>query len=533
VKRDEPSMDFGTARRYICTMPLTVPADWLEIAARDQPHHLFLKTPDGRTLTYASLRDQSGRFAAALRRRGVVPGDRVAVQVDKSAEAVLLYVACLRMGAVYVPINVTNTPNEVEYFLRDSQPRVAVIRPADRALLEPLAAQAGVRHLESLGADREGTLLELARQSAQDDGLPWRPGANSPAAIVYTSGTTGRSKGAVLSHANLASNAAVLVDTWRFTSRDVLLHGLPLFHIHGLFAAINTVLASGAGLLLLPKFDAALALRHMSEVSVFMGVPTHYSRLLQRTALSRETTRGVRLFVSGSAPLPAQTYHEFLRRTGHTILERYGMTETLMNTSNPYDGVRKPGSVGLPLRGISLRVADTATGATLSDAGAIGVLEVAGPNVFGGYWRDPEKTRGEFTADGWFKTGDLGHVDGDGYAHIVGRAKDLVISGGYNVYPKEVEAELDALSGVLESAVFGVPHPDFGEGVTAAVVARPAARLSEADLINSLQARLARYKVPKRVLFIDELPRNAMGKVQKSMLRATYGSLYQQRRPLE
>jgi malonyl-CoA/methylmalonyl-CoA synthetase len=513
-------------------MSETVPADWVEIAARDQPQDLFLKTPDGRELTYASLREWSGRFAAALRRRGVAPGDRVAVQVDKSAEAVLLYVACLRMGAVYVPINVTNTPNEVDHFLRDSQPRVAVIRPADRALLEPLAAQAGVGHLESLGTEGEGTLLELALQSGEDANLPWRPSANAPAAIVYTSGTTGRSKGAVLSQANLASNAAVLVDTWRFTSRDVLLHGLPLFHIHGLFAAINTVLASGSSLLLLPKFDAALALRHMPEVTVFMGVPTHYTRLLQQMELNHETTRGVRLFVSGSAPLLAETHHEFLRRTGHTILERYGMTETLMNTSNPYHGVRKPGSVGLPLRGMSLRVADAATGATLSDAGAIGVLEVTGPNVFGGYWRDPEKTRGEFTADGWFKTGDLGHVDGDGYVHIVGRAKDLVISGGYNVYPKEVEAELDALSGVLESAVFGVPHPDFGEGVTAAVVPRPAARLSEADLISSLQARLARYKVPKRVLFIDELPRNAMGKVQKNMLRSAYESLYQERRPL-
>jgi malonyl-CoA/methylmalonyl-CoA synthetase len=511
-------------------MPAPFPTDWVEIAARDQPHSSFLKTPDGRELTYASLREQSGRFAAALKRRGVVPGDRVAVQVDKSAEAVLLYVACLRTGAVYVPINVTNTPNEVDYFLRDSQPRVAVIRPSDRASLEPSAARADVGHLESLGAEGEGSLPELALQSGEDPMLTWRPAADSPAAIVYTSGTTGRSKGAVISHANLASNAAVLVDTWRFTSRDVLLHGLPLFHIHGLFAAINTVLASGSSLLLLPRFDAALALRYLPTITVFMGVPTHYTRLLQQPELNRETTMGVRLFVSGSAPLPAETHHEFLRRTGHTILERYGMTETLMNTSNPYDGARKPGSVGLPLRGMSLRVADASTGAALSNPGAIGVIEVTGPNVFSGYWRDPEKTRGEFTADGWFKTGDLGHVDADGYVHIVGRAKDLVISGGYNVYPKEVEAELDALSGVLESAVFGVPHPDFGEGVTAAVVPRPAAEVSEADVIHSLQARLARYKVPKRVLFVDELPRNAMGKVQKNLLRATYGSIYQVRR---
>jgi malonyl-CoA/methylmalonyl-CoA synthetase len=506
-------------------MHAPLPAEWVEIAARDRPHHVFLKTPDGRELTYAALLDESGRIAAALKRRNVVPGDRVAVQVDKSPEAVLLYVACLRMGAVYVPINVTNTRNEVDYFLRDSQPRVAVIRPADHALLEPSAAQAGVGHVESLGADGEGTLLELAAQSLADP-MSWRPVADSPAAIVYTSGTTGRSKGAVITHGNLASNAEILARTWRFTSRDMLLHGLPLFHIHGLFAAINTVMASGSGLLLLPKFDAAPALRHLAEVTVFMGVPTHYTRLLQQPELDREMTKGMRLFVSGSAPLLAETHHEFLRRTGHTILERYGMTETLMNTSNPYDGVRKPGSVGLPLQGVSLRVADACSGATLSDAGAIGVLEVTGPNVFEGYWRDPEKTRGEFTADGWFKTGDLGYTDDDGYVHIVGRAKDLVISGGYNVYPKEVETELDALTGVLESAVFGVPHPDFGEGVTAVVVARPAAKLSEADLIGSLQARLARYKVPKRVVLIDELPRNAMGKVQKNVLRAAYGALY-------
>jgi malonyl-CoA/methylmalonyl-CoA synthetase len=507
-------------------MPPSALAAWVESAALDQPHRLFLKTPAGRELSYASLRDQSGRFAAALMRRGVVPGDRVAVQVDKSAEAVLLYVACLRLGAVFVPINVTNTPNEVDYFLQDSQPRVAVIRPADRALLEPPATLAGVRHVETLGADGEGSLLDLAQQCDQDPKLSWRPGSDSLAAIVYTSGTTGLSKGAMLSHANLASNAAMLVEAWRFTNRDVLLHTLPLFHIHGLFAAINTVLASGSSLLLAPKFDAAAALKLLPQVTVFMGVPTHYTRLLQLSALNRGITAGVRLFVSGSAPLPAETHHEFLQRTGHTILERYGMTETLINTSNPYDGVRKPGSVGAPLEGVSIRVANGVTGAVEAQSEVIGALEVMGPNVFAGYWQDPEKTRGEFTADGWFKTGDLGHIDGDGYVHIVGRAKDLVISGGYNVYPKEVEAELDTLSGVLESAVFGIPHPDFGEGVTAVVVPQPAALLSEAHIINSLQTRLARYKVPKRIFLIDELPRNAMGKVQKNMLRAAYASIY-------
>ena len=489
------------------------PAEWIESAARHQPHRPFLATPAGHVLSYAALRSQSARFAGALIQRGAVPGDRVAVQVDKSAEAVLLYIACLRIGAVFVPINVANTANEVEYFLRDSQPRIAVVRPADRDLLEAPAARAGVRHVETLGADGEGTLPELVRHADEIAALPAGTTANSPAAIVYTSGTTGRSKGAVLTRANLASNAAVLAEAWRFTGEDVLLHTLPLFHIHGLFAAINTVLASGSSLLLLPKFDADAVLMHLPQATVFMGVPTFYTRLLQSPRLNRESTAGMRLFVSGSAPLLSETHREFLQRTGHVILERYGMTETLMNASNPYDGVRKAGSVGPPLPGIDIRVAD-------------GALEIRGPNVFAGYWQDPEKTRSEFTADGWFKTGDLGRIDADGYVHIVGRAKDLVISGGYNVYPKEVETELDALAGVLESAVFGVPHPDFGEGVTAAVVLQPAAVVSEADIISRVQARLARYKVPKRVLIIDELPRNAMGKVQKNVLRAAYASLY-------
>ena len=504
------------------------PADWVEAAARETPEHLFLKTPEGREISYASLLEQSGRFAAALIRRGAVPGDRVAVQVDKSPEAVLLYVACLRLGAVFVPINVANTPNEVDYFVRDSQPRIAVIRPTDRALLESAMMQAGVRHVETLGTESEGSLPALVGQSHASGPPPRNFAANSPAAIVYTSGTTGRSKGAMLSRANLASNAAALVEAWRFTSRDMLLHSLPLFHIHGLFAAINTVLASASSLLLLPKFEAAPALAHLPQATVFMGVPTHYTRLLQLSGLNREMTAGVRLFVSGSAPLLPETHQEFCRRTGHRILERYGMTETLMNTSNPYDGVRKPGSVGMPLQGIEIRVADGAAGARVSQADVIGTLEVRGPNVFAGYWRDPEKTQGEFTADGWFKTGDLGRIDDEGYVHIVGRAKDLVISGGYNVYPKEVEAELDALSGVLESAVFGVPHPDFGEGVTAVVVPRPGEVTSEADIIRSLQARLARYKVPKRVLLIEELPRNAMGKVQKGELRKAFASLYRE-----
>ena len=505
--------------------PAADPADWVEHAARDQPHRPFLETAEGRRLDYASLREQSGRFSAALMRRGVVPGDRIAVQVDKSVEAVLLYVACLRMGAVFVPINPANTPNEVNYFFRDSNPKVAVIRPADYALLEPHAVRAGIPHVETLGDQGEGSLLALVRESAEDPELPRHHRADALAAIVYTSGTTGLSKGAMLSRANLASNAAALAEAWHFSSRDVLLHTLPLFHVHGLFAAINTVLASASSLVLMPKFDAASALKHLPQATVMMGVPTHYTRLLQQAGLNREVTAGVRLFVSGSAPLLMETHRQFLERTGHSILERYGMTETLMNTSNPYDGVRKAGSVGKPLPGIAVRVTGT-SGAAEPNADVAGAIEVAGPNVFAGYWQDPEKTRGEFTADGWFKTGDLGRIDRDGYLHIVGRAKDLVISGGYNVYPKEVEMELDALSGVLESAVFGIPHPDFGEAVTAVIVPQASAALSEADIINSLQTRLARYKIPKRVLIVDELPRNTMGKVQKNILRPVHASLY-------
>jgi malonyl-CoA/methylmalonyl-CoA synthetase len=502
------------------------PADWIECAAREQPHRPFLNTLAGGELNYESLRSRSGGFAAALRRRGVEPGDRVAVQVDKSADAVLLYIACLRMGAVFVPINVANTPNEVEYFLGDAQPRVAVVRPADRGVLEGAASRAEVLHLETLGAEGEGSLPELVDEAGDERALPADFATDAPAAIVYTSGTTGRSKGAVISRGNLASNAAVLVEAWQFTNRDVLLHALPLFHIHGLFAAINTVLASGSSLLLLPKFDAETVLNALSRVTVFMGVPTHYTRLLQLPGLNQDAAAGARLFVSGSAPLLPDTHREFLRRTGHAILERYGMTETLMNTSNPYLGVRKPGSVGPPLPGTEVRTVDAASGAALRNADVTGALQIRGPNVFCGYWRDPEKTRSEFTADGWFKTGDLGRIDRDGYVHIVGRAKDLVISGGYNVYPKEVETELDAMPGILESAVFGVPHPDLGEGVTAVVVLQPGAARSEADIVHTLHGRLARYKVPKRVLFVDELPRNTMGKVQKNLLRAAHASLY-------
>ena len=505
---------------------VTDPADWIECAARSHPDRLFLAAPLGRRYDYAALRGESGRVAAALRGLGVRAGDRVAVRVEKSAEAVLLYVACLRLGAAFVPVNVACSPNEVEYFLRDSKPRVAVVAPADLAVLESVAKQSAVEHLLTLGVDGDGSLMELARRRDAISEPERNVGPDSLAAIVYTSGTTGRSKGAMLTRANLASNASVLAESWRFTGEDVLLHVLPLFHVHGLFAAINTVLASGSGMVLMPKFDAAAAVAHLAGVTVFMGVPTHYTRLLQEPGLDRTTTAGMRLFVSGSAPLLAETHQEFARRTGHQILERYGMTETLMNTSNPYDGARVPASVGPPLPGVAVRVINAETGVVETAPETIGTLEIKGPNVFAGYWQDEEKTRSEFTADGWFKTGDLGRIDRNGYVYIVGRVKDLVISGGYNVYPKEVESELDAIPGVAESAVFGVPHPDFGEGVTAAVVLKAGANLSEANILDAVRSRLARYKLPKRILLVAELPRNTMGKVQKNVLRSTNASLY-------
>ena len=510
------------------TTPLastTDPGAWIEAASR-HGGRAFLRTEDGRTLTYLDLDRESRRFAATLHALGVQPGDRVAMHVDKSPEAILLHVACLRFGAVLLPLNTALTVRELEYFLADAKPRLVVTRPADRAALEPLAARAGGACVETLGTMQDGSLIEAAhRHGGGIVALPALPG-HALAALLYTSGTTGRAKGAMLTRGNLASNAVALAAYWQFTSSDVLLHALPLFHVHGLFISLNTVLAAGASLLLLSRFDAAPVLRHLRACTVLMGVPTYYTRLLKEPGLSRESTAGMRLFVSGSAPLLPETHREFAERTGHRILERYGMTETLVNASNPSDGVRLAGSVGRPLPGIELRVANTQTGAVERGAGVVGMLEVRGPNVFAGYWNDTRKSSEALTSDGFFITGDLGSIDARGYVHIFGRAKDLVISGGYNVYPKEVEAELDALPGVLESAVIGIPHPDLGEGVTAIVVRAPDATLSEADVVAALQANLARYKVPRRVLFVDELPRNAMGKVQKAALRDVYASLY-------
>jgi malonyl-CoA/methylmalonyl-CoA synthetase len=481
------------------------------------PEDVALEAMDRGRLTYAELDERCARIAARLARLGVGRGDRVAVQIEKSVANLLLYLACLRRGAVYLPLNTAYTLAELDYFCGDAEPALIVCDPARRAEVAALGgAVAQVATLDAQGqgdlvAGLEGEPPQAAIASVGDDDL---------AALLYTSGTTGRAKGAMLTHRNLASNALTLVDAWGFSQADVLLHALPVYHVHGLFVACNTALLAGARLLFLPRFDAAQTLEALPRATVMMGVPTYYARLLAQDGLSAARCAGVRLLVSGSAPLLEQTFYDFESRTGHRILERYGMTETGMNTSNPLHGERRPGSVGLPLPGIELRVADEA-GRVLGP-GEIGVLEVRGPNVFKGYWRLPEKTAEEFRPDGFFITGDLARIGPDGYVAIVGRAKDLIISGGLNVYPKEIERVIDDLPGVVESAVIGVPHPDFGEAVAAVVVPAAGAALDEAAVIAAVRERLAGFKLPKRVWFADSLPRNAMGKVQKNALRARH-----------
>jgi malonyl-CoA/methylmalonyl-CoA synthetase len=483
--------------------------------------------PGARTLSYGDVHERSGRYANALVELGVEPGDRVLVQAERSADLVMLYLGALRAGAVYVPLNTAYTSAELDHYIADSGPRVLVCAPEKLAALLPLAQRHGVAHVVTLGADGQGGSLAQRADAQQLSCLDVERAESDLAAILYTSGTTGRSKGAMLTHANLAANAGSLRDCWRYQEGDVLLHFLPLFHIHGLFVALNVTLMAGAALILLPEFSADAVLAALPGASVLMGVPTHYLRLLRDPRIDRNSTRSLRLCVSGSAPLLAETHHEWQRRTGHAILERYGMSETGINTSNPYDGERRPGTVGMPLPGVALRVVDADSGAALGD-GAVGMIEVRGPNVFPGYWRMPDRTRAEFRDDGYFVTGDLGRIDAAGYLHIVGRSKDVIITGGFNVYPREVEAEIDALPGVLESAVFGVPHPDFGEGVSAVVVPQAgAAAPSEGQIVASLRERLAGYKCPKRVLLRGELPRNAMGKVQKNLLREQYLHLYE------
>jgi len=489
----------------------------------DDPSRLAIETLDGQRITYGDLIARAGQMANVLVSRGVQPGDRVAAQTEKSVPGLVLYLATVRAGAVYLPLNTAYTLNELEYFITDAEPSLVVCDPSKAEGIGVIAAKVGAK-VETLGGDGRGSLTDAAAEAkpefvtvARDD--------DDLAAILYTSGTTGRSKGAMLTHDNLASNSLSLVGYWRFTDKDVLIHALPIYHTHGLFVASNVTLFARASMIFLPKFDPELIIKLMARATVLMGVPTFYTRLLQSPSLTRESTSHMRLFVSGSAPLLADTHREWFARTGHAVLERYGMTETNMNTSNPYDGDRVPGAVGHALPGVSVRVTDPETGKTLEPE-AIGVIEVKGPNVFKGYWRMPEKTKAEFRDDGYFITGDLGKIDRNGYVHILGRGKDLVISGGFNVYPKEIESEIDAMPGVIEAAVIGVPHADFGEGVTAVVVCDKNAGVDEAAVLKALDGRLAKFKMPKRVIFVEELPRNAMGKVQKNILRDTYAGIY-------
>lgn len=495
---------------------------YLEIAraVADSPDRVAIETEQGASFTYGELDRAVARTVNALFEAGLRPGDRVAAQVHKSVTSLFVYLACLRAGLVYLPLNTAYQSSELDYFLRDAEPGLILVEPENADAITALSNGSVGAPVMTLGGNgQRGLAKRVATASAKFDTR--RCNASDLAVIVYTSGTTGRSKGAKITHGNLVSNARALTQVWQFSSDDVLLHALPIFHVHGLFVATHCALISGARLRWHNRFDAAAVIHQLERASVFMGVPTYYVRLLGETGLSRKSCQNMRLFISGSAPLLAETHSEFERRTGHRILERYGMSEAGMITSNPYHGERRAGTVGLPLPGVEVRVVDEA-GQALAE-GQKGAIQVKGENVFSGYWRMPEKTKQEFTDDGWFRTGDIGVFDADGYLSIVGRAKDLIITGGYNVYPKEIELALDELPQVAESAVIGVPHDDFGEAVTAVVVGKPGAQADEEKIIAALKSKLAGYKVPKRVYFVDALPRNAMGKVQKNLLRERFG----------
>ena len=496
---------------------------------RSQP---AIETASGRIYSYAELEDITASYAGFIQLLGVLPGDRVAVQVEKSPEALFLYLACLKAGAIYLPLNSAYQEGEIDFFLGDAEPKIFVHQPKSAAWATAICERRGIAHQFVLPAEEENPPSGSGSRFWSKNALGAPPmretaqrNADDLAAILYTSGTTGRSKGAMITHKNLASNAIALHQVWGFQPGDVLLHALPLFHVHGLFVACHMALLNGSKMIFHAKFDAKAIIAALPRATVFMGVPTMYVRLLGESSFTRDTCRNIRLFVSGSAPLLSETFDEFSERTGHTILERYGMTETGMITSNPLAGDRIGGTVGIPLPGVAVRVVDEDGKACLTDA--VGHLQVKGDNVLPGYWRLPEKNQEEFTADGYFKTGDVGKIDARGYVTIVGRSKDLVISGGYNVYPKEIELLIDEMSGVAESAVIGLPHPDFGEAVAAVVVKSAVTDdLSEAGIIAALKGKLAAFKVPKRVFIVDDLPRNAMGKVQKNELRKRYASTF-------
>ena len=484
----------------------------------------WLETDDAKYYSWRDLERGTAKIANLFASLQLPPGSRIAAQVEKSPEALMLYLATVRAGFVYLPLNTAYRASEMEYFIGNATPAVVVCSPKNFGWITQIAFRAGTRHVFTLDEPHQGrnsgTLLSRAVHHADHFDTVYRD-PDDLAAILYTSGTTGRSKGAMLSHDNLASNIRVLQEAWHWQKGDVLLHALPLFHIHGLFVAAHGALMNGSKTIFLSKFDSESVMRHLPRATVFMGVPTYYVRLLSDPNLSHEVCKNIRLFVSGSAPLLTETFENFIEKTGHTILERYGMSETAMLTSNPYRGPRKAGTVGPALPGVSVRVMNQDNQVCGIDE--IGDIQVRGPNIFKGYWQMPEKTAEEFTEDAYFKTGDVGQFDSDGYLSIVGRSKDLIISGGYNVYPKEIESVIDEMPSVLESAVIGVPHADFGEAVIAVVVMRDDATLSEAALIDTLKTRIANFKVPKRVHFVAELPRNTMGKVQKNMLREQLG----------
>lgn len=482
-----------------------------------------VETDHGLAYSWRDLERGTAMIANLLQSLGIAEGARIAVQVEKSVEAMMLYLATLRAGYVFLPLNTAYQKAEIEYFVGNAEPAVVVCTPGNFGWVSKIAFQAGTQHVFTLGDDRNGSLLERAARHSdrqepvvrQDDDL---------AAILYTSGTTGRSKGAMLTHGNLRSNAEVLKTYWGWRAGDVLIHALPIFHVHGLFVAIHGALLNGSPMLWLAKYDPKKVIERLPRATVFMGVPTLYVRMLAEPALTKEQCSHMRLFISGSAPLLIETFNEWKERTGHTILERYGMSETIMLTSNPYEGERRGGTVGFPLPGVGVRVRDD-QGREVP-AGEIGNIQVKGPNVFKGYWRMPEKTKEEFTADGWFRTGDVGKIDERGYVTIVGRSKDLIISGGYNVYPAEVEGYINEMPGVAESALVGVPHPDFGEVGVAVVIPKAGARLDADQLVVTLKSQLANFKIPKRCFVVDALPRNTMGKVQKNVLREQYKALF-------
>ena len=483
----------------------------------------FLRLPDGSVITYAAFIEMAGRLAEVLVSQGLKPGDRLAVQVGKSPEALALYAAAVRAGVVFLPLNTAYTVQEMEYFITDSDARMVVTGAVTAEALQPITEKAG-RILMLLNTDGSGSLMDAAAAMTGDI-APASRKIDDLAALLYTSGTTGRSKGAMLTQGNLLSNAEVLVDLWQFTARDRLIHALPIYHVHGLFVATNVMLLAGGEMIFMPGFDAEAIIDAMEGATTLMGVPTFYTRLLDNPRLGHQAASGMRLFISGSAPLLASTHEDFTARTGQRILERYGMTETGMNTSNPYDGDRRAGTVGLPLPGVEVIVTDPETD-TPCAAGSTGMIEVRGPNVFAGYWGMAEKTAADLRANGFFITGDLGVIDDDGYVTIVGRNRDLIISGGFNIYPREIELLIDAAAGVKESAVFGVPHPDFGETPVALIV-------TEADEVPDLDAialgfsqSLARFKHPRHLEIVTALPRNTMGKVQKNILRDQYAHLF-------